>query len=86
MSHTPQSTYWTLIRDNTNFRKLWLAQMGSNAGDWFNDVPMFRAAGRSFAMGQAPEDVKRAASDVLKETSETGGGIARVVDELFGVR
>lgn len=55
-------------------------------GDWLNDVPMFRAAGRSFAMGQAPEDVKRAASDVLKETSETGGGIARVVDELFGVR
>lgn len=55
-------------------------------GDWLNDVPMLRAAGRSYAMGQAPEDVKRAASQVLTENSETGGGIARIVDELFGVR
>ena len=38
MSHTTQSSYWTLVRDNVNFRKLWLAQVGSNAGDWFNDV------------------------------------------------
>jgi len=55
-------------------------------GDWLNDVPMFAAAGRSFAMGQAPDEVKRAATDVLPETSETGGGIARVVREVFGVR
>jgi Cof subfamily protein (haloacid dehalogenase superfamily) len=55
-------------------------------GDWLNDVPMLRAAGRSFAMGQAPDDVKRAATDVLVETSETGGGIARIVDEVFGIR
>jgi hypothetical protein len=55
-------------------------------GDWLNDVTMFSVAGRSFAMGQAPDEVKRAASDVLPETSETGGGIARVVREAFGVR
>ncbi|MCC6338339.1 MAG: HAD-IIB family hydrolase [Myxococcales bacterium] len=55
-------------------------------GDWLNDVPMFRAAGRSFCMGQAPEDVKAAATDVLPETAEAGGGIARVVREVFGVR
>jgi hydroxymethylpyrimidine pyrophosphatase-like HAD family hydrolase len=55
-------------------------------GDWLNDVTMFSVAGRSFAMGQAPDEVKRAASDVLPETSETGGGIARVVREVFGVR
>lgn len=33
-----QSGYWQLVRDNKDFRKLWLAQAGSNAGDWFNDV------------------------------------------------
>src|SRR6185503_9421911 len=27
-------------------------------GDWFNDVPMFQAAGRSFVMAQAPSEVK----------------------------
>lgn len=54
-------------------------------GDWLNDVPMFRAAGRSFSMGQAPADVKAAASTVLTETAETGGGIATVVREVFGV-
>jgi Cof subfamily protein (haloacid dehalogenase superfamily) len=55
-------------------------------GDWLNDVPMFEVAGRSFAMGQAPEEVRRAASEVLKETCTTGGGIARVVREVFDVR
>lgn len=55
-------------------------------GDWLNDVPMLRAAGRSFAMGQAPDEVKREASDVLEETSDTGGGIARIVRDIFGVK
>jgi hydroxymethylpyrimidine pyrophosphatase-like HAD family hydrolase len=45
-------------------------------GDWFNDVPMFEAAGRSFVMGQAPERVKEAATDRLDADSSTGGGIA----------
>lgn len=44
-------------------------------GDWFNDVPMFEAAGRSFVMGQAPEIVKVAATDRLRADSSTGGGI-----------
>ena len=55
-------------------------------GDWHNDVPMLSVAGRSFAMGHAPEDVKSAATDVLDETSEHGGGIARIVSDVFGVR
>jgi hydroxymethylpyrimidine pyrophosphatase-like HAD family hydrolase len=55
-------------------------------GDWMNDVPMFLVAGRSYAMGHAPDDVKRSASFVLEETSEKGGGVARVVEEAFGVR
>ena len=55
-------------------------------GDWINDVPMFLVAGRSYAMGQAPDEVKRAATFVLEETSEAGGGVARAVEEAFGVR
>jgi Cof subfamily protein (haloacid dehalogenase superfamily) len=45
-------------------------------GDWFNDVPMFEAAGRSFVMGQAPESVKEAATDRLQADASTGGGVA----------
>jgi Cof subfamily protein (haloacid dehalogenase superfamily) len=45
-------------------------------GDWHNDLPMFQVAGRSFAMGQAPDTVKSAATDVLEATATTGGGIA----------
>ena len=55
-------------------------------GDWLNDLPMFKVAGRSFAMNQAPEELKIAATDVLEENGETGGGIARVVRDLFGVK
>jgi len=56
-----------------------------SVGDWLNDIPMLQAAGRSFAMGQAPDEVKQSATDVLEETSVTGGAIARVVREVFGV-
>jgi hydroxymethylpyrimidine pyrophosphatase-like HAD family hydrolase len=49
-------------------------------GDWINDIPMFRAAGRSFAMGQAPDHVKDAATDVLVADSRTGGGIAEAAE------
>jgi Cof subfamily protein (haloacid dehalogenase superfamily) len=45
-------------------------------GDWWNDVPMFEAAGRSFVMAQAPEEVKQTATDRLDADSSTGGGIA----------
>jgi hydroxymethylpyrimidine pyrophosphatase-like HAD family hydrolase len=54
-------------------------------GDWLNDVSMFGVAGRAYAMGQAPDEVKRAATMVLDETAEHGGGVARVVQEAFGV-
>jgi hydroxymethylpyrimidine pyrophosphatase-like HAD family hydrolase len=54
-------------------------------GDWVNDVPMFEVAGRSFAMGQAPDEVKSKATDVLAETTEQGGGVARAVAEAFGI-
>jgi Cof subfamily protein (haloacid dehalogenase superfamily) len=54
-------------------------------GDWLNDVAMFSVAGRSFAMGQAPDEVKRAATDVLVETHDEGGGIAKAVERAFGL-
>jgi Cof subfamily protein (haloacid dehalogenase superfamily) len=55
-------------------------------GDWVNDVPMFEVAGRSFAMGQAPEEVKAKATDVLPNTVEDGGGVALAIERAFGIR
>jgi Cof subfamily protein (haloacid dehalogenase superfamily) len=55
-------------------------------GDWFNDLPMLQAAGRSFAMGQAHPAVKAAATDSLKATSTEGGGIAEVVETVWGLK
>lgn len=53
-------------------------------GDWLNDLPMFEVAGRSFAMGQAPEDVKQAATDRLEADGLRGGGIAEAIRRAFG--
>lgn len=55
-------------------------------GDWMNDVPMLKVAGRSFAMGQAPDEVKAHATDTLEETAQEGGGVASAVAAAFGVR
>jgi hypothetical protein len=49
-------------------------------GDWLNDIPMLACAGRSFAMRQAPEEVKAAATDVLEADAWTGGGIAEAAE------
>jgi Cof subfamily protein (haloacid dehalogenase superfamily) len=54
-------------------------------GDWINDVPMFLAAGRSFAMGQAPPHVKAMATDHLEADSFDGGGIAEAVRRALGL-
>jgi hypothetical protein len=54
-------------------------------GDWLNDVPMFHAAGRSFAMAQAPEPVKAAATDRLEADGAHGGGVAEAIARAFGV-
>jgi hydroxymethylpyrimidine pyrophosphatase-like HAD family hydrolase len=70
----------------------WLAQHHGVAmqdtiavGDWHNDTPMFEVAGRSFAMGQAPDEVKAKATDRLTETAETGGGVARAIAVALGI-
>jgi len=53
-------------------------------GDWFNDVPMFEVAGRSFVMGEAPERVRTKATDVLSRPSGAGGGIAEAIRRAWG--
>ncbi len=55
-------------------------------GDWMNDIPMLKVAGRSFAMGHAPEAVKSEATDTLDHTPIEGGGVAHAVELAFGVR
>jgi hypothetical protein len=78
---------WAIVVRAAGYSKgtalVWLAQHHGikpeeivAVGDWFNDVPMFEAAGRSFVMAQAPEDVKQTATDRLNADSSTGGGIA----------
>jgi len=54
-------------------------------GDWYNDVSMLEWAGQSFAMGQAPAEVKGAAKHSLRATAETGGAVAEVM-HLLNVR
>ncbi|MDB4960806.1 MAG: Hydrolase superfamily [Myxococcales bacterium] len=53
-------------------------------GDWVNDIPMFEVAGRSFAMGTAPESVRAKASDVLLRPAGSGGGIAEAIRRAWG--
>ena len=53
-------------------------------GDWVNDVPMFEVAGRSFAMGGVPDDVRSKATDVLEQPHGEGGGIAEAIRRAWG--
>jgi len=53
-------------------------------GDWVNDIPMFEVAGRSFAMGTAPEAVRQKATDVLERPAGAGGGIAEAIRRAWG--
>ena len=53
-------------------------------GDWYNDVPMFGWAQRSFAMPHAPADVKATATDVLGEGSAERGAIAEALEAWMG--
>jgi hydroxymethylpyrimidine pyrophosphatase-like HAD family hydrolase len=46
---------------------------------------MFEVAGRSFVMGQAPDEVKAKATDVLPVTHEQGGGVALAIRAAFGI-
>jgi Cof subfamily protein (haloacid dehalogenase superfamily) len=50
-------------------------------GDQRNDLPMFARAARSFAMGQAPEEVRAAATRVMASNDEDG--VAQALDEIL---
>ena len=52
-------------------------------GDWYNDIAMLRWARSSYAMGQAPDPVARAARHRLRATARTGGGVAEAVAHLL---
>ncbi len=49
-------------------------------GDWFNDIPMLERAGRSFAMAQAPDEVKASAKEVLQADIWSGGGVREAAE------
>jgi hypothetical protein len=55
-------------------------------GDWHNDLEMLGWSGWSFAMGHAPDEVKRAAKQILTATSASGGAVAEVVGRLEAAR
>ena len=50
-------SYWRLIRDNRNFRRLWLAQIVSEMGDWFYILALYslllQFTGRAQSVGLA---------------------------------
>ncbi len=45
---------------------------------------MFEVAGRSFAMGSAPDAVRAKATDVLACPAGAGGGIAEAIRRAWG--
>jgi hydroxymethylpyrimidine pyrophosphatase-like HAD family hydrolase len=49
-------------------------------GDWLNDVPMLKKAGQSFAMAQAPAEVRSAAKHLLAADIWVGGGVAEAAE------
>jgi len=72
--HNPTATKWQAL--------LWLLERWGIApeqvvamGDDMNDIPMLRGAGLSFAMGDAPDEVK-AAADRVTGTCVEGGAAA----------
>jgi len=53
----------------------------ATVGDMQNDLPMFRASGLSFAMGNATDDVKRQATRVTASNEEDG--FAKAMDVIL---
>lgn len=51
-------------------------------GDNFNDVKMLEATGLSFAMGNAPQEIKQIADRVTAD--HDNDGIAQALEEIFG--
>ncbi len=49
----PPVGYLELLRENADYRRLWLAEVASFCGDWFNTIAMFTAVGRLSGSTQA---------------------------------
>ena len=51
------SAYWRLVRENPNFRRLWMAQVVSELGDWFYALSIYslllELTGRAASVGLA---------------------------------
>jgi MFS family permease len=51
------AAYWRLVRDNRNFRRLWLAQIVSEIGDWFYVLAIYslvlQLTGKAQSVGAA---------------------------------
>ena len=54
-------------------------------GDWLNDLPMLRRAGRSFAMDGAVDAATDAASDTLEAKRGEGGAVVEIARRVWGV-
>jgi Cof subfamily protein (haloacid dehalogenase superfamily) len=52
-------------------------------GDYLNDLEMFKVAGTSIAMGNAPQEVKQAADRLAPSNDESG--VAWAINELLGL-
>lgn len=54
-------------------------------GDWHNDLPMLRVAGRSFAVRNAPEALHSVATDVLDAGKGEGGIVVEIARRVWGI-
>jgi Cof subfamily protein (haloacid dehalogenase superfamily) len=54
-------------------------------GDWWNDLPMLKVAGHSYAMGGATEPVVAAAHHQLQATLREGGAIVELARRVWDV-
>lgn len=81
------------IRSATEDKGTALARLAADAGfttdqcvvvgDWINDLPLFAAAGRSYAMRDCP--VMDDADEVLEALRGQGGAIAEVARRVWGL-
>ena len=79
-AHAPEATKWQALKWLLARWELEPAQVVA-VGDDVNDIPMLRAAGLSFAMGNASEEVKAAASAVTGRNDEHG--VAQALRSVF---
>lgn len=73
--HGPDATKWSALEWLMRRWHILPAQVIA-VGDDVNDIPMLRAAGLSFAMGNAPDEVKAAADAVTGTNDEHGAAKA----------